>query len=178
MMKDMKWKQIDTTYAGKAYQVEAEEINLHGEVNITGSLSVNDSPLDAPTATGTSYDNTASGLTGTNVQDAVDELATHRIKVRNFDTLQDLTNFILGDISIRAIKAFCDNNIIFDISRFDSVNVTYTSTVMKSSSPFALTTLIIRNNGTTSTGWEMVGNGAPSSISSVYDNNTYQLIYI
>jgi hypothetical protein len=75
MMKDMKWKQIDTTYAGKAYQVEAEDINLHGDVNIQGSLSVNGSPLDTPTAAGTSYDNLASGLTAETVQGAIDEIA-------------------------------------------------------------------------------------------------------
>lgn len=74
MMKDMKWKQIDTTYAGKAYQVEAEEINLHGEVNITGSLSVNGGSLSTPTAADVSYDNTTSGLTADDVQEAIDEV--------------------------------------------------------------------------------------------------------
>lgn len=121
MMKDMKWKQIDTTYAGKAYQVEAEEINLHGEVNIQGSLSVNGSPLDTPTAAGTSYDNTASGLTADDVQEAIDEVAGKLVST----IAKSFTNYTFNT---QSGSLYMGDDIVIDTTE-DFTNKPFTITV-------------------------------------------------
>ena len=176
MMKDMKWKQIDTTYAGKAFQVEAEEINLHGEVNVQGDLKVNGGSISAPTAVGTTYDNTTSGLTGTNVQDAVDELASVRVKIRNFSTLQEFATWAIANYStIHILCAVNDSNKVFNCYALSTALIFNTSYIAGGS----IVNAAGSNDGTTTTGYFTYGNASTEVIVPDYfDKYTYQVYYI
>lgn len=175
MMKDMKWKNIDTVYGGKALQAEAEEINLHGEVNITGSLSVNGGSISSPTAADVSYDNTASGLTGTNVQDVVDELAGVRVKIRNFNNLAEFATWATTNYATAKILVAYDDSTHAWTCVANNTNLTLHSIYGGGGS---LVMANIANNGTTTSGYYMIGNSAPSSAGSTYDNKKYQVYYV
>ena len=173
MMKDMKWKQIDTTYAGKAYQVEADKINLHGDVDIEGTLSINGSPLDAPTAAGTSYDNTASGLTADDVQEAIDELATNDIKIKDFTSLADMCTFLL-DNTIKPILAYSDYHLTWVINNSTANIELHTMTIQSSNIRF----ICMQNNGSATTGYRIDGGGAATNVGTSFDSINYRLLYI
>ena len=72
-----------------------EQDSIKGEVNIQGDLKVNGGSISTPTAADVSYDNTTSGLTADDVQEAVDELAGLRVKNKTFENFNDLVNWIL-----------------------------------------------------------------------------------
>lgn len=173
MMKDMKWKQIDTTYAGKAIQMEAEDIRLHGDVDITGSLTVNGSPLDTPTAAGTSYDNTASGLTADDVQDAIDELLGKDIKIKDFTSLADMCTFLL-DSTIKPIMAYSDYHLTWLINNSTANIELHTMTIQSNNIRF----ICMQNNGSTTSGYRIDGGGAATSVGTSFDSINYRLLYI
>lgn len=175
MMKDMKWKQIDTTYAGKAFQVEAREINLHGEVDIVGSLTVNGGSVSAPTASDVSYDNTTSGLTADDVQDAVDELAGLRVKSKTFDDFNDLVNWILSN---NPTVLRCQDNTTVARAYLVSIvpgNVRLSSVYWGAST---VNSIIISGDGTNITGYFMNGNNSPSSNVSPYADFSFTIWYV
>lgn len=175
MMKDMKWKQIDTTYAGKAYQVEAEEINLHGEVNITGSLSVNGGSLSTPTAADVSYDNTTSGLTADDVQEAVDVLAVLRVKNKTFENFNDLVNWILSN---NPVILRCQDNTTVARDYLVSIVTGYVRLSSVYWGAGTVNSMIINGDGTTITGYYINGNNNPLSDVSVFGDYSYTIWYI
>lgn len=147
MMKDMKWKQIDTTYAGKAFQVEAEDINLHGDVNIEGDLKVNGGSISTPTAADVSYDNTASGLTADDVQDAIDEVS---LAVKPWALLTTLTtgseNIATGFSEYKIVikSTFNLSSFVIDPTTMADNNL-YAGSYYLSASSHALITVRINN---------------------------------
>lgn len=175
MEKDIKFKNIDTSYCGKAFQVEAEKINLNGDVNVQGDLKVNGGSISTPTAADVSYDNTISGLTGDDVQEAVDELAAMRVKVRNFNNLADFANWAVANYATNKIlKAFDDSNHVWNCIANNSVLSLYTTYLGGGS----LITASISNNGTSTTGYYMIGNETPATAGTTFDNKTYQVYYV